>query len=124
MKLSPEIIRERMFDAFKADVRAFYDDRQERYFKEFEAKLLNGEINVTDPNYKKIALAEAEAFMKTRAQELLRFIKDYVNKNFDVIADAVDEGIMDKETAEVSMEVLKYILIAGEIDGDPEAKLK
>jgi len=124
MKLSPEIIRERMFDAFKADVRAFYDDRQERYFKEFEAKLLNGEINVTDPNYKKIALAEAEAFMKTRPQELLRFIKDYVNKNFDVIADAVDEGIMDKETAEVSMEVLKYILIAGEIDGDPEAKLK
>ena len=31
---------------------------------------------------------------------------------------------MDKETAEVSMEVLKHILIAGEMDADPKARLK
>jgi hypothetical protein len=124
MKLSPEIIRERMFESFKKDVRAFYDERQERYFEQFEAKLLSGEIDVSDPNYKEIALREAEAFMATRPQELLEFIKKYVHFNFDIIADAVREGIMDKETAEVSMEVLKHILVAGELDADPEARLK
>ena len=124
MKLSPEIIRERMFESFKKDVRAFYDERQERYFEQFEAKLLSGEIDVSSPNYKKIALREAEKFMATRPEELLKFIKNYVHFNFDIIADAVKEGIMDKETAEVSMEVLKHILIAGELDTDPEARLK
>ena len=124
MKLSPEIIRERMFDSFKKDVRAFYDERQERYFEMFETKLMSGEIDVTSPNYKELALKEAEAYMATRPQELLAFIKKYVHFNFDIIADAVSEGIMDKETAEVSMEVLKHILVAGELEVDPEARLK
>ena len=111
-----------MFEAFKKDVKQFYKKRQDRYYFEFEQKLISGEIDIDDPDYKKIALKEAEDFMATRPEELLAFIKDYVNTNFDVIADAVREGIMDKETAEISMEVLKYILIAGEIDADKECK--
>ena len=124
MKLSPEIIRERMFEAFKKDVSKFYKNREKQYMADFKAKVESGEIDVTSPTYKEDAWERAQEFMDTRPQELLKFIKNYVNTNFDVIADAVSEGIMDKETAEVSMEVLKYILIAGEIEADPETKLK
>lgn len=121
MKLSPEIIRERMFDAFRKDVTKFYKNREKQYMADFKAKVESGEIDSTD---REEAWRRAEAFMNGRPAELLKFIKDYVHKNFDVIADAVKEGIMDKETAEVSTEVLKYILIAGEIEADPDAKLK
>jgi hypothetical protein len=124
MKLSPEIIRERMFDAFKKDVKKFYKNREKQYMTDFKAKVESGEIDITSPTYKEDAWERAQEFMDLRPHELLKFIKNYVNTNFDIIADAVSEGIMDKETAEVSMEVLKYILIAGEIEADPETKLK
>lgn len=124
MKLSPEIIRERMFESFKKDVSKFYKDREKRYMADFKAKIKSGEIDPTSPTYKEESWERAQAFMDTRPKELLAFIKDYVHTNFNIIADAVKEGIMDKETAEVSMEVLKHILIAGEIDADPETKLK
>jgi len=124
MKLSPEIIRERMFDAFKKDVKKFYKNREKQYMTDFKAKVESGEIDITSPTYKEDAWERAQEFMDSRPHELLKFIKNYVNTNFDIIADAVSEGIMDKETAEVSMEVLKYILIAGEIEADPETKLK
>jgi hypothetical protein len=124
MKLSPEIIRDRMFESFKKDVTKFYDDREKKYFIDLKKKMLSGEIDVNASNSKEVVTEEAERFLSTRPQELLKFIKDYVHHNFDIIADAVSEGIMDKETAEVSMEVLKHILIAGELDADPEARLK
>lgn len=124
MKLSREIIQERMFDAFKKDVSAFYKKREKKYLADFKRKIESGEIDVDAPNYREIAKEEAKNFFYGRPQELLKFIKEYVNNNFDVIADAVKEGIMDKETAEISMEVLKYILIAGEVDADPKTKLK
>ena len=121
MKLSPEIIRERMFDTFKKDVKKFYKDRENSYMADFEAKVISGEIDVDN---KEDAWKRAEEFMASRPEALLVFIKNYVHTNFDIIADAVTEGIMDKETAEVSMEVLKHILIAGEMDADPKTKLK
>lgn len=121
MKLSPEIIRDRMFEAFKKDVKKFYKKREDNYMAEFKNKVESGEI---DPEDREEAWRRAEVFMNGRPQELLKFIKNYVNNNFDIIADAVKEGIMDKETAEISMEVLKYILIAGEIEADPDTKLK
>lgn len=113
-----------MFDAFKKDVKKFYKDRENSYMADFEAKVMAGEIDVNAPNYKEDAWKRAEEFMATRPEALLAFIKNYVHTNFDIIADAVEEGIMDKETAEVSMEVLKHILIAGEMDADPATKLK
>ena len=113
-----------MFDAFKKDVKKFYKDREKSYMADFEAKVMSGEINVNAPNYKEDAWKRAEEFMAIRPEALLAFIKNYVHTNFDIIADAVEEGIMDKETAEVSMEVLKHILIAGEMDADPATKLK
>jgi len=121
MKLSPEIIRERMFDAFKKDVKKFYKDRENSYMADFEAKIISGVIDVND---KEDSWKRAEEFMNSRPEALLVFIKNYVHTNFNIIADAVSEGIMDKETAEVSMEVLKHILIAGEMDADPKTKLK
>jgi len=121
MKLSPEIIRERMFDTFKKDVKKFYKDRENSYMADFEAKVISGEIDVDN---KEDAWKRAEEFMASRPEALLAFIKNYVHTNFNIIADAVTEGIMDKETAEVSMEVLKHILIAGEMDADPKTKLK
>jgi hypothetical protein len=121
MKLSPEIIRERMFDSFKKDVKKFYKERENSYMADFEAKVISGEIDVND---KEGSWKRAEEFMDSRPEALLAFIKNYVHTNFDIIADAVSEGIMDKETAEVSMEVLKHILIAGEMDADPKTKLK
>ena len=121
MKLSPEIIRERIFDAFKKDVKKFYKDRENSYMADFEAMIMSGEIDLDD---KEESWKRAEEFMATRPEALLKFIKNYVHTNFDIIADAVSEGIMDKETAEVSMEVLKHILIAGEMDADPKTKLK
>jgi hypothetical protein len=124
MKLSPEIIRERMFESFKKDVKKFYKDRENGYMADFEAKVMSGVIDVNASNYREEARKRAEEFMATRPEALLAFIKNYVHTNFDIIADAVEEGIMDKETAEVSMEVLKHILIAGEMDADPETKLK
>jgi hypothetical protein len=124
MKLSPEIIQERMFEAFRKDVTEFYDDREERYFVELEEKMLSGEIDINSKNFKDVVHDEAKKFIATRPAELLKFIKDYVNTNMDIVLDAVSEGIMDRETGEVSMEVLKHILIAGEMNADPKTKLK
>jgi hypothetical protein len=121
MKLSPEIIRERMFESFKKDVKKFYKNRENSYMADFKSKVESGEI---DPYDKEDAWERAEEFMNSRPQELLKYIKEYVHTNMDIVIDAVKEGIMDKETAEVTMEVLKHILIAGEIDADPDTKLK
>jgi len=38
MKLSPEIIRERMFDTFKKDVKKFYKDRENSYMADFKQR--------------------------------------------------------------------------------------
>ena len=124
MKLSPEIIQERMFEEFKKDITQFYDDREARYFIDLEEKMLSGEIDVNDDNYREVIREEAEKFLATRPKDLLEFIKEYVDTSRDVILDAVNEGLMDKEMCEVSMEVLKHILIAGEMDADPKARLK
>jgi hypothetical protein len=124
MKLSVEIIRDRMFERFKKAIKQFYKKRQESYFEEFNSKLLDGTIDAKAENYKEICSEEAEKFLATGPTAALKFIKEFVNKESDRILDAVSEGEIDKREGEICFEVLKHILIAGEVEADPKAKLK
>ena len=124
MKLSADIIRDRMFERFKKAIRKFYSQRQDKYFNEFQSKLESGEISADREDYKLYCQTEAEKFLATGPSEALKFIKNYIHKESDKIFDGVKSGILDKETSVIMLEVLRYILIAGEIEADPNAKTK
>jgi hypothetical protein len=124
MKLSADIIRDRMFERFKKAIRKFYDQRQQNYFDNFQSKLMSGEITADRTDYKDYCKIEAEKFLATGPADALKFIKNFIHKESDKIFDALEEGTLDKETSVIMLEVLRYILIAGEIEADPKAKIK
>jgi hypothetical protein len=116
MVVDVEQIREDEFIKFRKAIQKFYKDRQDLYFNIFEEKLEFGVIDVNDFNYEEICKAEAEAHMSTRGQEVLEFIRHYVDQRSNEILDAVSDKTLLKGKAKVQLEVLKYVLEAGEED--------
>ena len=62
--------------------------------------------------------------MATGPAEVLVFIKEYVNEESDKLFDAVKIGKMEITEAKICLEVLKHILISGEVEADEKTKLK
>lgn len=123
MKLSAEIIHERMLSDLKSELSRFYREREVEYFRTFNQKLKTGIIDAHDPDYKNICLTEAENFASTASSDVLAFVKNYVLEAADTIICAKEEGIFDSQEAEIAFNFLKYILTAAEIENDPETKL-
>lgn len=116
MVVDIEQIREDEFVKFRKDIRSFYKGRQDEYLEEFRQRIESGEVDPDDPNYKEFCNKDAEEFMLTRGSKVLEFIRQYVDQRSNEILDAVSNKKCPKGKAKVQLEVLKYVLEAGEED--------
>ena len=116
MVIDIEQIREEEFIRFRKAIRKFYKGRQDLYLEEFKQRIESGEIDPDDPNYKSFCNQDAKEFMSTRGSKVLEFVKGYVDQRSNEVLDAVSDKKLTKGKAGVLLEVLKYILEAGEED--------
>lgn len=116
MVVDIEQIREDEFVKFRKAIRRFYKGRQDEYLEEFRQRIESGEIDPDDPGYKEFCNKDAKEFMSTRGSKVLEFIREYVDKRSSDILDAVSSKKLLKGKAKVQLEVLKYVLLAGEED--------
>jgi hypothetical protein len=116
MVVDIEQIREEEFVSFRKAIRRFYKVRQDDYLEEFRQRIEAGEIDPDDPNYKEFCNEDAKVFMSSRGSKVLDFIKSYVDQRSSEILDAVSAKKSTKGKAKVQLEVLKYVLLAGEED--------
>jgi hypothetical protein len=116
MVVDIEQIREDEFILFRKAIKKFYKGREDKYFEQFREKIESGEVDPDSPDYKEICKAEAKVYMSTRGSKVLEFIKDYVDQRSSEILDSVADGKSVKGKAKVQLEVLKYVLLAGEED--------
>lgn len=120
MVVDIEQIREEEFIRFRKAIRKFYKSRQDLYLEEFRQRIESGEIDPDDSNYKEFCKQDSKEFMSTRGTKVLEFVKEYVDKRSNEILDAVADKKLIKGKAGVQLEVLKYILEAGEEDSQKE----
>jgi hypothetical protein len=116
MVVDIEQIREDEFILFRKAIKKFYKGRQDDYLEEFRQRIESGEIDPDDPNYKEFCNEDAKEFMSSRGSKVLEFIKEYVDQRSSEILDAVSAKKSTKGKAKVQLEVLKYVLLAGEED--------
>ena len=116
MVVDIEQIRESEFVNFRKAIRKFYKGRQDEYLEDFRQRIESGEIDPDDSNYKEFCNQDAKEFMSTRGSKALGFIKEYVDQRSSEILDAVSSKKSTKGKAKVQLEVLKYVLLAGEED--------
>lgn len=116
MVVDIEQIREDEFIKFRKAIRKFYKGRQDEYLEEFRQRIESGEIDPDDPGYKEFCNEDAKGFMSTRGSKVLEFIRQYVDQRSNEILDAVSSKKGLKGKAKVQLEVLKYVLLAGEED--------
>jgi hypothetical protein len=116
MVIDIEQIREDEFILFRKAIKQFYKGRQDSYLEEFKQRIESGEIDPDDPNYKEFCNKDAKEFMSSRGSKVLEYIKSYVDQRSSEILDAVSNKKLTKGKAKVQLEVLKYILEAGEED--------
>ena len=116
MVVDIEQIREDEFILFRKAIKQFYKGRQDDYLEEFRQRIESGEIDPDDPNYKEFCNEDAKEFMSSRGSKVLEFIKEYVDQRSSEILDAVSAKKSTKGKAKVQLEVLKYVLLAGEED--------
>jgi hypothetical protein len=116
MVVDIEQIREDEFILFRKAIKKFYKGREDEYFEQFREKIESGEVDPDSPDYKEVCKAEAKVYMSTRGSKVLEFIKEYVDQRSSEILDAVSARRSPKGKAKVQLEVLKYILEAGEED--------
>ena len=123
MKLSAEIIHERVFLDFKSELKKFHKAREEKYFESFHQKIKDGTIDAYADDYKDICRREANIYIKRTPIETLGFVKNYILDASDTLFEAYENGIFDKEETEVAFNTLKYLLVAAEVESDPATKL-
>ena len=116
MVVDIEQIREDEFVKFRKAIRSFYKIRQDEYLEEFRQRIESGKIDPDDPDYKEFCDQDAKEFMSTRGSKVLEFIREYVDQRSSEILDAVSSKKCPKGKAKVQLEVLKYVLEAGEED--------
>lgn len=116
MVVDIERIREDEFVKFRKAIKKFYKGRQDLYIEEFKERIESGDIDPDDPNYKQFCNNDAKEFLSTRGSKVLEFIRQYVDQRSNEILDAVSNKKCPKGRGKVQLEVLKYILEAGEED--------
>jgi len=116
MVVDIEQIREGEFVKFRKAIKKFYKGRQDLYIKEFKERIESGDIDPDDPSYKQFCNNDAKEFLSTRGSKVLEFIRQYVDQRSNEILDAVSNKKCPKGKGKVQLEVLKYVLEAGEED--------
>lgn len=116
MVVDIEQIREDEFIKFRKAIKKFYKGRQDLYIKEFKDRIESDDIDPDASDYKEFCQQDAKVFLSTRGSKVLEFIREYVDQRSNEILDAVSNKKCPKGKAKVQLEVLKYILEAGEED--------
>lgn len=116
MVVDIEQIREDEFIKFRKAIKKFYKGRQDLYIKEFKERIESGDIDPDASDYKEFCQEDAKQFLSTRGSKVLEFIRQYVDQRSNEILDAVSSKKCPKGKAKVQLEVLKYVLEAGEED--------
>lgn len=116
MVVDIEQIREDEFVKFRKAIKKFYKGRQDLYIKEFKERIESGDIDPDASDYKEFCQQDAKEFLSTRGSKVLEFIREYVDQRSNEILDAVSNKKCPKGKAKVQLEVLKYVLEAGEED--------
>lgn len=116
MVVDIEQIREDEFVKFRKAIKKFYKGRQDLYIKEFKDRIESGDIDPDASDYKEFCQEDAKQFLSTRGSKVLEFIREYVDQRSNEILDAVSNKKCPKGKAKVQLEVLKYVLEAGEED--------
>lgn len=116
MVVDIEQIREDEFIKFRKAIKKFYKGRQDLYIKEFKERIESGDIDPDASDYKEFCQEDARQFLSTRGSKVLEFIRQYVDQRSNEILDAVSNKRCPKGKAKVQLEVLKYVLEAGEED--------
>lgn len=116
MVVDIEQIREDEFVRFQKVIKKFYKHRQDLYLEEFADRIESGEIDPDRSDYKEFCNEDVKEFLSTRGSKVLEFIREYVDQRSNEILDAVSSKKLPRGKAKVRLEVLKYILEAGEED--------
>lgn len=110
-QFSVKKIHDQMFRDFERSLKKFFKQREDIFYENFKAKVDSGEIDVESVDYPDICRVVAEEFMETQPEDTRVFVRDYVDKQANVILDNKD---LDRQEAECRLEVLKYMLLAAD----------
>lgn len=111
MKSDIEKIHDRMFERFAKAVAKFSEQLTDSWYEEFFDKVESGEIEVDEDNYKEVIEGFIDDFEKEQPKAVHKFIREYVDKEANKI---LDNKKLKREKAEIQLEVLKHLLLAGE----------
>lgn len=127
MKLTKEVIEERMLCDFKVEMERFYIEAERDYFLELDEKIENGEIDKEledgSETEKSLALREARKFFEEMPQRRLNFVKKYCEEANNVIFDSIKNNKLNKATGKIMFRMLKHFILAAEMEADPETKM-
>jgi hypothetical protein len=120
MELSTEVIQARVLEDFEIQLKEFHKHCETEHMDMFRKRIVNGDVNLDDPNYRQICNEEARVYKNKVKNETYTFVRSYVNTAFDVVDDSLQEGIFTKDEASAAHNTLRHILIAAEIEHDKE----
>lgn len=127
MKLTKEVIEERMLCDFKIEMERFYAEAEKEYFLELNRKIKSGEIDKelenTNETEKSLALKEARNFFKEMPQKRLVFVKKYCEEANNIIFDSIKNNKLSKTTGKTMFKMLKHFILAAEIEVNPKTKM-
>lgn len=127
MKLTKEVIEERMLCDFKVEMERFYIEAEKDYLLELNKKIESGEIDQELQNgtesEKSLALREAKKFFEEMPQRRLEFVKKYCDDANNVIFDSIKNNKLNKTTGKIMFRMLKHFILAAEMEADPETKM-
>lgn len=123
MELSAEVIQNRVFEDFQAQLDDFHKQCESEYLHNFRRRIIDGDIDVNSAEYRQMCHREALAYSQKLKKDVYQFVRSYVNESFDSIIDSTDEGIFTSEEAIAAQNTLRHILIAAEMEYTKSDKL-
>jgi len=127
MKLTKEVIEERMLCDFKVMMERFYVEEEQRYFNNLNERIDSGdidrELSTSDETEKTLALKEAKKFFDEMPQKRVAFVKNYCNDANNVIFDSIKSGKLSEATGKIMFKILKHFILAAEMETDKSTKM-
>ena len=119
-----EYIQGKVLKDFQIKANSFYKGMEKEFLRDVRSKLTDGSVNVEEDDIKSLSLEYAQQFEDylKNSKRVEKFISNYVNDTFDLVCDSMQEGIIEKDEAEVVFLVLKHILAGGKMHLDDQIR--
>ena len=121
-----EYIQSKVLKDFQQKANSFYEGMEKEFLRDVRSKLTDGTVDVQEENIKELSLEYAKKFeehLKT-SKKVEKFISSYVNDTFDLVCDSMQEGVIEREEAEVVFNILKHILTGGKMHLDEQTQVQ